>query len=109
LLCPFDGGGGIAGDAFATEPNLELVPSDPRSFTAVPDPLSLLPLPATLAAPPPLPDPLAAPPPLPDPGRIGPLRLLLAFLAAPPAPPRFVWPEAATLMAVLMLAASTAE
>jgi hypothetical protein len=46
--------------------------------------------------------------PLPEPGRIGPLRLLLAFLAGP-LPPRFTWPEAATLIAVLMFAASTAE
>jgi hypothetical protein len=52
----------------------------------------------------------AVPPPplevLPEPGRIGPLRLLALGAAAPP---RFTWPEAATLMAVLILAASVAE
>jgi hypothetical protein len=43
---------------------------------------------------------------LPEPGRIGPLRLLLAFCVPPL---RFTWPEAATFMAVLMVAASRAE
>jgi hypothetical protein len=55
---------------------------------------------STAVEPPPL-------PPLPEPGRIGPLRFELVFFAA--APPRLAWPEAATLMAVLRLAASTAE
>ena len=62
-------------------------------------------------APPPAPRLPPPPPPPPEPGRIGPLRLVFAFfgLGAAPPPPRFTWPEAATLMAVLMPAASTAE
>ena len=74
---------------FAAEP--PVVAPDGLSFTAVPAP-----------APPP------APPPRLEPGRIGPLLLLRAFGgvgARLPCP----CPEAATLMAVLRLAASTAE
>jgi hypothetical protein len=78
-----------APEDFAAEP--PVVAPEGLSFTAVPAP-----------APPPAPAPLL------EPGRIGPLRLLRAFggMGA-----RLPWPcpEAATLMAVLRLAASTAE
>jgi hypothetical protein len=78
-------------DADAEAPDEDAEPPDRWSITAVPPPALL-------------PAPLEVPP---EPGRMGPLRLLAFFGAAPPL--RLSWPEAATLMAVLMLAASTAE
>src|SRR6202035_5444022 len=79
---------------FAAEPGV--VAPEGLSFTAVPAP-------APAPAPPPVPP---APAPLLEPGRIGPLRLLRAFGGTGA---RLPCPEAATLMAVLRVAAATAE
>ncbi len=76
------------------DPDPEPEPADP------PDGLSITAVPAPAVPPPPA--------PLPEPGRIGPLRLLRAFGGAGARPP-CPCPEAATLIAVLRLAASTAE
>jgi hypothetical protein len=61
----------------------------------------------------PVPPPAPLPPPplgrLLEPGRIGPLRLLLPDFGAAGAPPPRFTPAAATLIAVLMVAASRAE